>query len=104
MAALNEQRKKLLGKPSIDSDVCAVCGRPATNRHHVIPKGIGGTRLEREIPLIPLCGMGNVSGCHAAAHRHEIEFNYDEGRELWVWRRRGCQTWRVCLGQEGTWI
>ena len=100
MGAMNKQREKLLGKPSIVGNVCAVCGRPASNHHHVVQKGIGGSRYANQIPTLPLCGWGNCNGCHGAAHRYEIEFDYDEDRELWLWRRKGCETWRVCYGQE----
>lgn len=31
----NSQRDRLLGKPSIETEVCPFCGRMATNRHHI---------------------------------------------------------------------
>lgn len=64
---------------------CAVCGRPATNSHHIVPKGLGGGSRGLQLgpyslrsPLIALCGSGNASGCHGAAHRRLIRFR-------WVW-------------------
>lgn len=41
----------------IDPDVCFECGAPATERHHVVPALLGGTKT------IPLCGI-----CHAKVH------------------------------------
>lgn len=74
---------------------CVVCGRPAANRHHHPPKGIGGIgRKGTEPPVVSLCGSGNVSGCHGAVHRHDIELRNDKGR--WSWRRRGGE-WRDCI-------
>ena len=41
----------------IDPDVCFECGAPATERHHIVPASLGGTKT------IPLCGT-----CHAKVH------------------------------------
>ncbi len=41
----------------IDPKVCFECGAPATERHHVIPHFLGGTKT------VPLCGK-----CHAKVH------------------------------------
>ena len=41
----------------IDPNVCFECGAPATERHHVVPASLGGTKT------IPLCGI-----CHAKIH------------------------------------
>ena len=103
MSALNRQQRELLDKPSIESDVCAVCGAKATNRHHVLIKGMGGLpkSIESRIPLIPLCGMGNTCGCHKLAHDYAIEFRYDERDGLWKWRKtKHGGRWYVCFGQQ----
>lgn len=53
---------------------CAVCGMPATNSHHMAPKGMGGGGSTFELrtvrgvfilrsPLMALCGSG-CTGCH----------------------------------------
>lgn len=42
----------------IEPNVCFECGAPATERHHVVPASLGGTKT------IPLCG-----DCHAKVHR-----------------------------------
>lgn len=65
---------------------CAWCGRPATNSHHVPPRskgsflfvGTNGYTTTLLPALVALCGMGNVSGCHAMAHRHSLAVR-------WVW-------------------
>ena len=41
----------------IDPNVCFECGAPATERHHIVPASLGGTKT------IPLCGV-----CHAKIH------------------------------------
>jgi hypothetical protein len=41
----------------INPDICFECGAPATERHHVIPHSLGGTKT------VPLCGE-----CHAKVH------------------------------------
>lgn len=41
----------------IDQNVCFECGAPATERHHVVPASLGGTKT------IPLC-----TDCHAKIH------------------------------------
>ena len=83
---LNETNRHLLGKPSLMSDHCCVCGKPATNNHHVIQKGMGGTK-RKDIPTLPLCGMGNTSGCHGKAHSGQLHFDFKEGYG-WVY----CET------------
>lgn len=77
---INNLNKHLLDAPSIEGDRCVVCGRPATNRHHVVQKGMGGSKLEKRIPTVPLCGMGNTSGCHGKAHSGRLFFDYRDGR------------------------
>lgn len=64
-----------------DGLVCAVCFRPATNRHHVVLKGAGGvsTEMDSRIPLVSLCGMGNASGCHGLAHQRRLHFDWRDG-------------------------
>lgn len=76
---------------------CAVCGRPATNAHHVPPKGMGGgsaLHLHRtgwgqftmKPALVALCGSG-TTGCHGDVHagRVRIEWAWDDpdDKERW---------------------
>ena len=86
---LNELNRHLLDKPSIESFKCCVCGKPASNNHHVIQKGIGGTKLAKRIPTVPLCGMGNALGCHGLAHSGRLFFDWRDG-------------WWFCLTEEPT--
>ena len=84
---------RLFGKPSASNihGRCMVCGRPANNHHHVIPRSAGemsvnGHRLSK--PTILLCGNGNTSGCHSLAHQKLLHFDwadtYEENRHDWV--------------------
>lgn len=98
MSLYNVERDKLLGKPSIESMYCPFCGRLATNRHHILPKGMGGTKNARLIPTITVCGMGNASGCHGRLHAHEIEIRWSDELDWYEYRRpgKGCgqDEWR----------
>lgn len=79
---LNELTRPMLGKPSVEGDLCAVCGRPASNRHHVIQKGMGGSKAD--IPTVPLCGHGNLDGCHGLAHSGMLFFRWNGGWECCI--------------------
>lgn len=84
LRGLPYERAELFGKPSIGAEYtggaryertqprCAVCGRPATNVHHLAGRGgfdldtpRGSWRLRS--PLIALCGSG-TTGCHDGFH------------------------------------
>lgn len=90
---INELNRHLLDKPSFTSDRCCVCQAPATNRHHVIQKGMGGSKLARRIPTLPLCGNGNADGCHGLAH---------SGRLFFDWQGPGSGAWYYCIMDEPT--
>lgn len=63
---------------------CVVCGRPATNKHHEPPKGIGGIGKKGiEPPVISLCGSG-TTGCHGMRHAGKIKFRWHKNR--WEWK------------------
>ena len=85
MTLYNVQRDRLLGKPSIETEFCPFCGRLATNRHHILPKGMGGTK-RKDIPTVTVCGMGNASGCHGRLHDHTLELDWDETTGWWRYR------------------
>lgn len=73
----------MMGKPSIDNEarVCCVCGKPATDRHHVVRRGAGRLVVDgREVgkPTVRLCGDGNASGCHGLAHANRLHFRWAE--------------------------
>ena len=94
-------RMNLLDKPSVtDTPYCVVCGKPATNAHHVIPKGMGGVSKEMEarIPKLKLCGNGNLNGCHGLAHQGLLHINWEDGMGGWVFRRSS-----EPMGDEESW-
>lgn len=75
--------RPLMGKPSLSNahGRCCWCGRPATNRHHVVKRSAGtwvkdGRTITK--PTILLCGEGNASGCHGKAHQGLLHFDWRE--------------------------
>lgn len=89
MTGLSNVRKDLFGMPHLLGDSCRICKRSAQNKHHLVPKGMGGAnrifvlsthwgQFVLESPLISVCGMGNMSGCHKKFHDHLYE-------PEWVW-------------------
>ena len=85
MAAFYET---MLDKPSIVSNKCAVCGKYATNQHHVVQKGMGGVsaEVEKSIPKITLCGSG-TTGCHGDVHAGRLHIMWCDGLGGWVYHR-----------------
>lgn len=72
-------REEVYAAPSVRREWCVVCGRPATNMHHVIPND------RKNSPALSLCGMGNASGCHGAAHAHRLHFRFtDRWEYMWT--------------------
>lgn len=86
MSLYNVQRDRLLGKPSIESRWCPFCGAVSTNRHHIVPKGMGGTSEAARIPTVAVCGMGNASGCHKRLHDRSLELDWDDSTGWWRYR------------------
>ena len=84
--SLPQEMRELLDRPSVLSPVCAVCFKPWDNEHHVILKGAGGVprALERRIPRVRLCGMGNTSGCHGRAHARTLHFDWRDGGWMYL--------------------
>lgn len=84
MKALNEFDAYLMECPSVEGredGMCAICkSRPATNRHHIVPRSHGGEGG----PTIPVCGMGNTSGCHGMLHDGRLHLWYSGG--FWAYR------------------
>lgn len=83
--------RPMMGRPDIDNDegLCAVCGTPATNLHHVVRRGAGRWIADgREVrkPLVRLCGDGNLSGCHGLAHANRLHFRWNEAKGRWEFR------------------
>lgn len=86
-------RASLMGTPHIlleqdDQRVCAICGKRATDKHHMSPKGRGNKFLtigteKLESALIDLC-----HGCHMLFHSpklYAIEWQWDDDsiQEQW---------------------
>lgn len=112
LRGMSLQHAELYGKPHIGAEymgegvkshrawqgaVCAVCGRPATNVHHVSPLSRGKTfRLETQVgvwelkpALFALCGTG-TTGCHNGFHggaRLKAEWVWDNDRDAEEWWR-----------------
>ena len=88
---------------------CAVCGRPATNVHHVVEKGMGGRQRPYVLdgrygtyrllpPLFAVCGHGNADGCHGMFHAGLL-------KARWVWDAPGAASdWSsgllLCMGMK----
>lgn len=67
----------LLDGPDVVGERCAVCGRPATDKHHPAHRDrhvYGADGKPAHNPVISLCGAGNVSGCHGKAHAGRLHF------------------------------
>ena len=110
LRGMSLQHAELYGKPHIGAHymgadvkshkalqgaLCAVCGRPATNVHHVSPLSRGKTfRLETQVgnwdlkpALFALCGSG-TTGCHNGFHggaRFKAEWVWDNDHEAEEW-------------------
>lgn len=73
----------MMGKPSIDNEalVCCICGKPATDKHHIVRRSAGilvRLGLVVKKPTVRLCGCGNASGCHGLAHANRLHFRWAE--------------------------
>lgn len=71
---MNLLDEALMGKPSIESIWCPFCGKPSTNRHHIVYRSRGG----KDGPTITVCGFGNASGCHGKLHSHLLHLRYTD--------------------------
>lgn len=64
--------------PSYISDRCFICGKRATNKHHMVKRSAGelyidGRKLKK--PEITLCGSG-CTGHHGLAHEGKLHFRW----------------------------
>ena len=92
---MNELQKPLFAAPSIESESCPFCGKPATNRHHIVPRSQGGSKGA----TVTVCGMGNASGCHGLIHAHRLHLRFIEGR--WEYLRTEPMKYEKALEMEG---
>lgn len=77
---MNEYRRAMMALPSIEGRCCPFCGKPATNRHHIVPRSAGG----HHGPTVTVCGMGNASGCHGLLHGGRLHLR-PSGDGWWEW-------------------
>ena len=78
--------------------LCAFCGRPATELHHIVPRSLGGTNG----PVASVCGWGNTCGCHGLLHSHRLTLDWDG--EAWRYLRTPEPVSRsAALGMDG-WV
>ena len=73
---MDELMRPLMSAPSIELPWCPFCGKPATNRHHIVPRSQGG----KNGATVTVCGMGNASGCHGLFHSRMLHLRYTDGR------------------------
>ena len=92
---MNLLYEALMDKPSIEHEYCPFCGRPATNRHHIVPRSQGG----HDGPTVTVCGMGNASGCHGEFHNRRLHLRYTDRWEYL--RTREPTKYQTALGMEG---
>ena len=76
---MNDLEKELYFAPSIRSETCVFCGRPATEQHHVVFRSQGGEGGA----TISVCGFGNTSGCHGLLHKRKLHVRY--GYKVGTW-------------------
>lgn len=74
-----------------EGEPCLICGRQATNAHHVVPRSVWGVfhidGHELRSPLFALCGSG-TQGCHDGFHggaRYEVVWEWDSDEEESLW-------------------
>jgi hypothetical protein len=60
---------------------CRACGKPASNGHHLVPKGSPHFGDDVEDNVIPLCGSG-TTGCHGRVHAWDMEARRAIGARL----------------------
>lgn len=78
---LKREYWELMLAPSVRKSYCMVCGKTEPlNQHHCVFRSAGelhdphGRKLSK--PMLTLCGNGNASGCHGAAHEGRLWFRY----------------------------
>lgn len=74
---MNLYQRVMMDMPSIKSEFCPFCGKPATENHHIVPRSQGGLKG----PTVSVCGWGNATGCHGMLHKHIIHLR--PGKNGW---------------------
>lgn len=77
---LSAYKANLMNGHSVVGMWCPICGDHATDGHHVVQKGMGGTskEFERRIPIVKLCHR-----CHMDVHARRMHIQWARGRWLW---------------------
>lgn len=78
--SMNEYQKRLMDKPSINTELCPFCGKPAQSRHHIVPRSQGGAKG----PTVRVCGLDNVTGCHGRFHHHTLHLKWSDKLACWM--------------------
>lgn len=81
VTTIPELYQPLMKGVTIKSDRCCICGKIGVQMHHVVKRSAGnmyisGVRIHR--PKLPLCGLGNSTGCHGLAHHNMLHFRWVE--------------------------
>lgn len=70
----------LVGAEDVKQKRCVVCGKTATNKHHVIERSegslLGGRKIHK--PVVTLCGSG-TTGCHGKVHEGRLHLDWRNG-------------------------
>lgn len=93
---MNELEKALYNAPSIHQETCIICGRPATNQHHVVFRSQGG----EDGATVSVCGMGNASGCHGLLHQRKLHLRYKDGEWQYL-RTKHPMKYQFALAMKG---
>lgn len=78
---VNDYQEAMMGMPPIKAPWCPFCGRPWTERHHIVPRSAGGLKG----PTVTVCGWGSSAGCHGLFETHRLHLR--PAGEWWEWLR-----------------
>lgn len=95
---MNRYQEHMMGKPSIETEGCAFCGRPVQSRHHIVPRSQGG----KDGPTVTVCGFGNEGGCHGLLHSHRLHLRWGDDTQSWEYFRTAQPTkYDAVIGKDG---
>lgn len=85
----------MLGKPSVRTTHCCMCGSYATDNHHEPAKSrVTNKALRAFIPTFKLCGAGSASGCHRLMQIHRVKPAWSVRARRWSFRATDAETAR----------
>lgn len=91
---LSPDKRRMAFRPDLISDTCAICGKPATDKHHVIGRNKLVEQRELRIsPLISVCGMGAVAGCHGLIHDRMLRIRWNRGQGQFEYEKTVKNLW-----------